>query len=364
MSRNALNHVAAGVTVLALTGCGAGRQNPAVHRPRPRHRPRQRRPRSRPIRTTPPSRGARTWRRPRSGARHSRPHSTRQLREAAWADDVDRAAELVTRGADVNAKDDTQQSAYLIATSEGYVELLELTLAHGAAVNDKDSWNGTGLIRAAERGHSLVVGRLLQEGIDRDHVNRIGYQALHEAVWLGAGHHRLRRHRAGPGRRRRRADPPVGQRGPDAARDGGAAAATRRSERCSAVLSTRPEIARPNSRTAPRSRARRRRPGRACPPGRRGHRDPRRTPNTRPCCSRSPMTTSTSPGCSSPWVPTPTPWTTSTTHRGWSRASPAACRCSRRCSPRDPTWASSTGTAAPRSSPPASAVTSTTCVGC
>jgi len=108
-----------------------------------------------------------------------------QLREAAWADNVARAATLVKRGADVNAKDETEQSAYLIATSEGYLDLLELTLAHGARVNSKDSWNGTGLIRAAERGHSLVVGRLLQAKIDRDHVNRIGYQAIHEAVWLG-----------------------------------------------------------------------------------------------------------------------------------------------------------------------------------
>ena len=49
----------------------------------------------------------------------------------------------------------------------------------------KDGWNGTGLIRAAERGHAAVVGRLLSVGIDRDHVNRIGYQAIHEAVWLG-----------------------------------------------------------------------------------------------------------------------------------------------------------------------------------
>ena len=108
-----------------------------------------------------------------------------QLREASWANDVDRAARLIARGADVNAKDETQQSAYLIATSEGYLDLLNLTLAHEARVDDKDSWNGTGLIRAAERGHALVVGRLLQAGIDRNHVNRIGYQAIHEAVWLG-----------------------------------------------------------------------------------------------------------------------------------------------------------------------------------
>ena len=108
-----------------------------------------------------------------------------QLRDAAWAGDVQRAAALVDAGADVNAKDATMQSAYLITTSEGHLDLLDLTLEHGAEVDDLDSWNGTGLIRAAERGHALVVGRLLQAGIDRDHVNRIGYQAIHEAVWLG-----------------------------------------------------------------------------------------------------------------------------------------------------------------------------------
>jgi uncharacterized protein len=107
------------------------------------------------------------------------------LRDAAWKDDLPRAAALVSRGADVNAKDETQQSAYLVATSEGRLGLLRLALAHGARIDDKDSWNGTGLIRAAERGHALVVGELLRAGIDRDHVNRIGYQAIHEAVWLG-----------------------------------------------------------------------------------------------------------------------------------------------------------------------------------
>ena len=108
-----------------------------------------------------------------------------QLRAAAWKNDLLRATDLVQHGADVNAQDATMQSAYLIATSEGYLDLLRLTLRNGAEVNDKDSWNGTGLIRAAERGHALVVGQLLQAGVERDHVNRIGYQAVHEAVWLG-----------------------------------------------------------------------------------------------------------------------------------------------------------------------------------
>ncbi|WP_418060998.1 ankyrin repeat domain-containing protein [Pimelobacter simplex] len=123
--------------------------------------------------------------RPESAPALAQGELDRRLRDAAWKNDVAQARRLVRQGADVNAKDDTEQSAYLVATSEGYLDLLRLTLRHGAKVNDKDSWNGTGLIRAAERGHGLVVGELLRAGIDRDHVNRIGYQAIHEAIWLG-----------------------------------------------------------------------------------------------------------------------------------------------------------------------------------
>ena len=108
-----------------------------------------------------------------------------RLRDAAWANKVTEARRLIRRGANVNAKDETVQSAYLISTSEGYLDLLRLTLRNDAKIGDKDSWNGTGLIRAAERGHHGVVGELLRAGIARNHVNRIGYQAIHEAVWLG-----------------------------------------------------------------------------------------------------------------------------------------------------------------------------------
>lgn len=131
--------------------------------------------------TDPSDRGATSA----SGASGASSTLDEQLREVAWSGDATRAAQLVAKGADVDAKDETQQSAYLIATSEGHLDLLRLALRSGATVDDKDSWNGTGLIRAAERGHALVVGELLQAGIDRDHVNRIGYQAVHEAVWLG-----------------------------------------------------------------------------------------------------------------------------------------------------------------------------------
>lgn len=108
-----------------------------------------------------------------------------ELIKAAWDNDVARARQLVQAGADVNYEDETQQSAYLIAASEGYVDLLDLTLRNGAEINAKDSYNGTALIRAAERGHAGIVGRLVQAGIDLDHVNNLGWTALHEAVVLG-----------------------------------------------------------------------------------------------------------------------------------------------------------------------------------
>ncbi|GGU11116.1 hypothetical protein GCM10007979_06660 [Nocardioides albus] len=108
-----------------------------------------------------------------------------QLIKAAWDNDVARARELIQAGADVNYADDKKESAYLIAASEGYIDLLDLTLRNGAEIDAKDSYDGTALIRAAERGHADIVGRLVQAGIDLDHVNNLGWTALHEAVVLG-----------------------------------------------------------------------------------------------------------------------------------------------------------------------------------
>jgi uncharacterized protein len=117
------------------------------------------------------------------------PELNARLLEAARANRVDDARELIERGADVNAKDMTQQSAYLYATSEVGPDpaMLELMLANGADVGAKDSYNGTGLIRAAHRGYPEIVERLLAAGIELDHVNRLGWTALLEAIILGDG---------------------------------------------------------------------------------------------------------------------------------------------------------------------------------
>jgi ankyrin repeat protein len=108
---------------------------------------------------------------------------------AAYGNHLRIVDRLLRAGADPNAKDETVQSAYLIATSEvgDDPRLLRATLRHGANVRSLDSWKGTGLIRAADRGHHKIVTALLETDVDVDHVNRIGYTALHEAVILGDG---------------------------------------------------------------------------------------------------------------------------------------------------------------------------------
>jgi len=120
------------------------------------------------------------------------PSGATALVAAAYGNHLGVVRLLLDAGSDVNVKDSTEQSAYLIATSEVGEDtaLLDLTLAAGADVNAKDSYNGTGLIRAADRAHVEIVRRLLETEIAIDHVNRLGWTALLEAIILGGGDER------------------------------------------------------------------------------------------------------------------------------------------------------------------------------
>lgn len=106
---------------------------------------------------------------------------------AAYGNHIETARLLISAGADVNRQDRTQQSAFLISTSDGFLELLRMTLAAGGDVHSRDSYNGTGLIRAADRGHVEIIEELLKTEIAIDHINRLGWTALLEAILLGDG---------------------------------------------------------------------------------------------------------------------------------------------------------------------------------
>ncbi|MDO8307436.1 MAG: ankyrin repeat domain-containing protein [Actinomycetota bacterium] len=108
---------------------------------------------------------------------------------AAYGNHLAVARQLIGAGSDVNQQNRRRESAFLIATSEvgDDPRLLGLTLAAGARVQARDSFDGTGLIRAAERGFPVIVARLIEAGVEVDHVNNLGWTALHEAIVLGSG---------------------------------------------------------------------------------------------------------------------------------------------------------------------------------
>src|ERR1041384_2698185 len=108
------------------------------------------------------------------------------LLAATHGNHVDAARALIAAGADVNAKDDIQDSPYLYAGAEGRTEILKLTLPT-ADLKSVNRYGGTALIPAAHHGHPDTVRVLLGTAIDKDHVNRLGWTALLEAVILGDG---------------------------------------------------------------------------------------------------------------------------------------------------------------------------------
>ena len=62
-----------------------------------------------------------------------------------------------------------------------------MTLQRGADLTSVNRFGGTALIPAAHYGHVEAVGALLETPIAVDHINRLGWTALLEAIILGDG---------------------------------------------------------------------------------------------------------------------------------------------------------------------------------
>ena len=95
---------------------------------------------------------------------------------------------LIAAGAEIDAEDRTPQGALMIACVRGNVELVRLLVKAGANVNASNQFGGNCIIPAAERGHVEVVREMLATTkIDVNHVNRLGWTALLEAIILSDG---------------------------------------------------------------------------------------------------------------------------------------------------------------------------------
>ncbi|MFJ4861769.1 MULTISPECIES: ankyrin repeat domain-containing protein [unclassified Streptomyces] len=107
---------------------------------------------------------------------------------AALGDHVAAAELLIAAGADPNAPDAREDSPWLVTGVTGSVRMMRLLLPTGPDLKQRNRFGGISLIPAAERGHIAYVRAVLDEtDIDVDHVNRLGWTALLEAVILGDG---------------------------------------------------------------------------------------------------------------------------------------------------------------------------------
>jgi len=106
---------------------------------------------------------------------------------ATYQNDLEMASLLMSYQANPNAQDRINNSPFLYAGASGYLDLVQLFLPQ-ADFTVFNRYHGTALIPAAEKGHIEVV-RLLSAtaGFPINHVNRLGWTALMEAVVLGSG---------------------------------------------------------------------------------------------------------------------------------------------------------------------------------
>lgn len=95
---------------------------------------------------------------------------------------------LLRLGANPNTLDAQRYDALTIAAVQNDIEMVNIVLDGGAsAANITSPYDGTALIAAAHLGHVEVVRILIAHKAPLDHVNRLGWTALLEAVVLGNG---------------------------------------------------------------------------------------------------------------------------------------------------------------------------------
>jgi uncharacterized protein len=103
--------------------------------------------------------------------------------------DRDLAFHLIGQGADINAEAANHDTPWLLAGALGRTEILAAMLDTGKVdYTKRNRYGGNALIPACERGHVDTVRLLLSRSkIDVDHINNLGWTALLEAVILSDG---------------------------------------------------------------------------------------------------------------------------------------------------------------------------------
>lgn len=88
----------------------------------------------------------------------------KSLHQAAADGDIEKVKSLISKGADVNAKDESRRTALHYASEKGQKEVVELLTRKGVDINTKTDEDKTASALAKENGHTEIVRLLRKHG--------------------------------------------------------------------------------------------------------------------------------------------------------------------------------------------------------
>jgi ankyrin repeat protein len=106
----------------------------------------------------------------------------KEFYDAVLANDVDRAAYLIGKGADVNELDNLGESPLTTAARAGCIEMMRLLVSHGAKVDRRDGDGSTPLMGAVERNQAVAIKFLTAHGADVEQGAPRGFTPLSLAI--------------------------------------------------------------------------------------------------------------------------------------------------------------------------------------
>jgi ankyrin repeat protein len=92
---------------------------------------------------------------------------TSEWKSAIKAGDLGQLEALVGAGADVDARDEHDQTGLMIAARDGQTPVVRWLVAHGANLNHTAKFHLSALMLAVINGRDAIVGILVDAGADR-----------------------------------------------------------------------------------------------------------------------------------------------------------------------------------------------------